>query len=71
MAMLLPVEMLARVTSLLLLAVFALVNLSLLRIRRRAGPDYDGFSVPAWVPLGGSLSAAVFLFYQLIAGALQ
>ena len=71
MAMLFPVEMLARVTSLLLLAVFALVNLSLLRIRRRAGPDYDGFSVPAWVPLGGSLSAAVFLFYQLIAGALQ
>ena len=71
MALLLPVEMLARITSLLLLAVFALVNLALLRIRRRPDPAYAGFTVPAWVPLGGSLSAAAFLGYQLYAGALQ
>jgi amino acid transporter len=71
MALWLPVETLARITSLLLLAVFALVNLALLRIRRKPDLAYAGFRVPAWVPLGGSATAAALLGYQLYAGMLQ
>ena len=64
MALLLPVEMLARATSLLLLVVFAAINLALLRIQRRPCEDYSGFRVPAWMPLGGFVSAAALLCYQ-------
>ncbi len=67
MALLLPVEMLARVTSLLLLLVFAAINLALLRIQRRPAAQYSGFRVPAWVPLGGFLSSSALLGYQLYA----
>ena len=64
MALLLPVEMLARATSLLLLVVFALVNLALVRIHGKPGQPYAGFSAPRWIPLGGFLSSAALLVYQ-------
>ena len=67
MALWLPVETLARSTSLLLLFVFALINLALWRIQRN--PDYPPaeFSVPGWVPLAGFASSTAFLIYQLAA----
>lgn len=67
MALLLPVESLARVTSLLLLVVFALVNLALLKIQRKPAQSYTGFSVPGWIPLGGFLSSSALLAYQTLA----
>ena len=66
MALFFPVEVLARFTSLLLLIVFASINLALLRIRRLPAPDYDGIRVPAWIPLLGFLSSSGFLIYQLV-----
>lgn len=66
-ALLLPVETLARTTSLLLLLVFAAINLALLRIQRLPGLAYAGFAVPAWIPLGGFVSATALLAYQLLA----
>jgi len=68
MALLLPVETLARVTSLLLLIVFALINLALWRIKRHIETDYDGFKAARWVPLAGFLSSLGFLGYQLLSG---
>ena len=70
MALLLPVETLARVTSLLLLIVFALINLALWRIKCRAEKDYDGFKTARWVPLAGFFSSLGFLAYQLFSGVL-
>ncbi len=68
MALLLPVETLARVTSLLLLVVFALINLALLRIKQKADMSYAGFIVPRWIPWAGLVSSLGFLGYQLVAG---
>jgi len=67
MALLLPVEMLARVSSLLLLLVFAAINLALLRIQRRPADEHSGFRVPPWMPLGGFLSTVALLGYQSFA----
>ncbi len=65
MALLLPVETLARFTSLLLLVVFALINLALWRIQRNPALSHQGFGVPRWLPLAGFASSSAFLLYQL------
>lgn len=53
----LPLQRLADITSHITLVVFALVNLSLIRIKRRdGGQRVEGFTVPAWVPWAGFLS---------------
>lgn len=69
MALWLPIETLARGASLLLLAVFSLVNLSLWRIKKRTDLPPAEFSVPAWVPASGFVSSTAFMLYQLLAGA--
>ena len=65
-------EMLAATTSLLILAVFFLMNLSYLRIRLREDGDAEVFSVPAVVPVTGMiLSVALAAFVSqpsLVAG---
>ena len=58
-ALLLPVDRLADLTSTLLLAVFALVNLALILIKRRA-PESD-FRLPLWVPVAGLVTALAAL----------
>lgn len=70
MALLLPVETLARVTSLLLLIVFALINLALVRIKKKADMSYTGITVPRWLPWAGFVSSLGFLGYQVVAGML-
>ncbi len=65
MALLLPVETLARFTSVLLLIVFALINLALWRVQRNPALTHTGFSVPGWLPLAGFASSTAFLLYQL------
>ena len=59
--------LLAELTSLLVLAVFTLVNLSLLRVKRRE-PVTDGFRVPMVVPLFGAVTCALFLAARVLQG---
>ncbi|MBN2905676.1 MAG: amino acid permease [Rhodobacteraceae bacterium] len=65
-ALALPVAALAGVTSGLLLTVFALVNLSLIALKRRA-PEAP-FRVPVWVPWAG-LGTALGALALALAGA--
>jgi amino acid transporter len=54
LALLFPLASLAEGTSLVTLAVFALINLALLRIRYRAVRSLGAHvSVPIWVPTAG------------------
>lgn len=70
-ALWLPIETLASMTTSLLLFVFILVNIALLRIKRRAEPEDDVFEVNILFPLTGALLCALFLgvqfFSQIIA----
>ena len=62
-----PIETLAKATSFFLLVVFALVNLSLWRLKRRHVTEtYDAFRVPGWVPATGFLASIVFVVLQAI-----
>lgn len=65
-ALALPLAALAKVTSAMVLVVFALVNLALIRIKRR-DPAPPGVRVYAgWIPWGGLfLSLALFLFHVI------
>jgi hypothetical protein len=56
----LPIGTLAKATSYFLLLVFALVNLSLWRLKR-SGPAPAGIiRVPAWVPAAGFVTSVLF-----------
>jgi amino acid transporter len=70
MALWLPVETLARSSSLLLLVVFALINLALWKIQHNPDLASAGFSVPRWIPVAGFSASVAFLGYQLLSGAL-
>jgi APA family basic amino acid/polyamine antiporter len=60
-----PIETLAKATSFFLLIVFALVNLSLWRLKRRiATGRYNTFTVPRWVPACGFFASMVFVVVQ-------
>jgi amino acid transporter len=64
MALWLPIETLAKATSFLLLLVFALVNLSLWRLKR-AGTCPDGvICIPCWVPVTGFVASLAFVAMQ-------
>jgi len=65
MALWLPLLSLAKLTSLITLTVFALVNLALWRVKLRS-PVVSSFSVPLWVPVVGSAVNMVFVAYQLL-----
>ncbi len=64
-ALLFPLERLAAGTSTITLAVFALVNAALIRIKRR-NDDTPEFSVPSIVPLIGFLLSVMLLIIQFI-----
>lgn len=65
LAALIDVVLLAESASTLVLAIFALANLSLWRLKRRSPAPIPGFSVPTWVPVAGFLVSSAFVFYQL------
>jgi amino acid transporter len=66
LALWLPLVTLAKSTSFLVLLVFSLVNLSLLRIKRR-NPRPEGILVlPAWIPAGGVLASLGLLLFQAV-----
>ncbi|MDY6859705.1 MAG: amino acid permease [Pseudomonadota bacterium] len=66
-ALALPVAALAEMTSSLLLAVFAVVNLSLIALKRRA--PFAPFRVPMFVPYAGLLAALAALAMTLLGPA--
>jgi amino acid transporter len=62
-----PIEVLAKATSFFLLIVFALVNLSLWRLKRHSGKGGDDtFCVPLWVPVTGFFASIVFVVLQAV-----
>ncbi|MBT5945484.1 MAG: amino acid permease [Rhodospirillaceae bacterium] len=68
LALLFPLETLARLTSVIVLSVFALVNFSLVALKRRGDrADPSTFQVPVWVPLGGGFASAGLVVFQLVA----
>jgi len=67
LALWLPLETLARITSFIILIVFSLINLSLLRIKRRDPRPAGVRVIPGWIPWAGFLSSSAFVLYQLAA----
>lgn len=62
-----PIEALAKATSFFLLIVFALVNLSLWRLKRHVAiTEYDAFCVPRWVPATGFFASMIFVVLQVV-----
>ena len=65
-ALLLPMVTLAELTSYLVLMVFSLVNLALIKIKRR-DPAPEGVSVfSVWLPVAGFVTTASFFLIKLV-----
>jgi len=64
MTLWLPLETLAKTTSYFLLIVFALVNLSLWRLKRLSAHPAGIIRVPVWVPMAGGIASALFVLAQ-------
>lgn len=62
------ITQLASATVLLLLAVFALVNIALVVLQRRPGEPRGGFEVPSFVPALGALVCLVLLINRVATG---
>ena len=60
----LPLLSLAKLTSLVTLIVFSLVNLALLVIKLK-GEKHEAFSIPVWVPFAGFIACGSFVVFQL------
>jgi amino acid transporter len=61
-----PLESLAKGTSYLILIVFALVNASLISVKR-SQPQVEGIlNVPGWVPVAGLISSVGLALFQLV-----
>ncbi len=56
-ALALPLEDLAQLTSLVVLVVFALLNVALAVLKMRQSVATDAITVPIWIPIAGLLSA--------------
>jgi amino acid transporter len=70
-ALALPLENLARLTSLVVLFVFAIVNLALLVLKMRQPASGDAITVPIWVPAVGFVVSAFFVLFQSAEFALR
>lgn len=66
LALLVPLGNLAEITSSLTLLAFALVNLSLWRLKGRPSYRPGGISVARWVPLAGFTISLMFLAVEII-----
>lgn len=66
-ALWLPLTVLAKITSMIVLLVFGLVNLALISVKRREGPLEGSFIVPVWVPVLGAATSAMLVLVQLFA----
>jgi APA family basic amino acid/polyamine antiporter len=67
LALTVPLVGLADLTSRLTLAIFAVVNVALIRIKMRGDPaPADSFTCPIWVPISGLISTTVLLFVDQV-----
>jgi amino acid transporter len=64
LALWLPLLSLAKLSSLITLVVFTLVNLSLWRVKR-SHPESPGWTAPYWIPVAGFFITLGFVLYQL------
>lgn len=64
-ALWLPLITLAQLSSVIALVVFALANMALLRVQRRAPRPPGIFACPAWVPAIGFVVSAAFAAFQV------
>ena len=69
-ALWLPLATLARLTSLIILVIFATVNMALVHIKRRDKRTLDEaehiYEVSVWVPLAGAAASAIFVVINLM-----
>ena len=65
-ASLLPIQSLAAVTSFLVLIVFALINLSLIKVKLREEQKTIPFRTPIWVPIIGTLMTLALATFSLV-----
>jgi amino acid transporter len=66
LALAFPLAPLARVTSVITLVIFTLVNLSLWRLKRRAPAPAGVWTVARWIPVAGFLVSLAFALYGSI-----
>jgi amino acid transporter len=67
LALFFPLERLAETTSVIVLIVFAVVNLALVLIKRRGTPAPEGVrTFPIWIPAVGFVVSTGFLALQLL-----
>ena len=66
LALWLPIVSLAKVTSTILLGVYALVNLSLVVVRIRDRRSKAGPSYPLWLPITGFITCVAFLLFHAL-----
>lgn len=65
-ALWLPLVMLAEMTSFLMLSVFTLVNLALMRVKRRDPAPEGAFLIPMWIPAAGFIASAGVLLLRFV-----
>ncbi len=65
MALWLPLVTLAKATSFIILTVFALINLSLWRTKRRDPRPVGIRTYSSWVPITGFVISAGFVLFQI------
>ncbi|MDH3741550.1 MAG: amino acid permease [Hyphomicrobiales bacterium] len=66
LAIALPLERLAEVTSMLVLFIWVLTNLALIVMKlRQDRPPFDAFVVPMWVPVTGLLLSGAFIVVSI------
>lgn len=62
----LDIVVLAKATSFIILIVFALINISLLRVQRRAHAPYGVRGYPVWIPALGVATTLGLLLFQIV-----
>lgn len=67
-ALFLPLTVLARATSLVVLSIFVLVNISLFVIKGRPQKRQSHLRVPRWVPLAGAITSSCLIIFEIING---
>ncbi len=66
LALFFPVETLAKFASLVILVVFTLINLSLIFIKKRIGPDPGAFYVPIIIPIIGTTLCFIICVVEFV-----
>ncbi|MDG6773238.1 amino acid permease [Thiomicrorhabdus sp. ZW0627] len=65
LALLGELSSLAQATSIIMLAVFSMVNLALWRIKKHQPAPYGNLVIPRWVPLVGFIVSSGFVIFEL------